>query len=124
MKKELVKEIARDIIALGSIPFFILVLARIWILHDPVYFYKFLFSGILFLIPCLLLKSDIYSGLALISVIFLSLNYKDTVFTFFACLAYILLLASLVYLKKEKQSIIKGIMLGAASSLIVLNVVR
>ena len=43
------KTAARDIVAIGGIPFFILVLARVYLLDNPIYFSQFIISGVLFL---------------------------------------------------------------------------
>jgi len=117
-KKTLIKNTARDLIALGSIPFFILVLARIYILAQPDYFIKITFSGFLFIILSFIFKTNIYSGLGLITGFFLSYHYKDIKFTIFSILAYILLITSLIYLKESKKKIFFGILLGVIASLI------
>ena len=111
--KDWKKELARDFIALGSIPVLILVIARIWILDNPAYLFQVIIGGVLFLLLAFLFKSNIYSGLALVMAFFLSLHYNDLKFTIFASSAYILLLASLIYLKYDKKKIFAGIVLGA-----------
>lgn len=116
MKKELVKEVARDFIALGSIPFFLLVLVRIWILPNPEFLTQFIIAGGMFLLAFFIFKQNIYSGLALITLIFTSLHYSDLRFTIFASIAYLVLLFSLFYLKEDKKEIFKGILLGIISS--------
>jgi len=112
------KELARDFLALGSIPFFILVLVRIWILKQPVYFSQFIFAGIIFFLLMIFLKSNLYSGLGLVMLIFTSLHYADIKFTILAILVYIGLLVSLIYLGKDKKEIIKGILFGIVSVVI------
>src|SRR3989344_4200093 len=98
MKTEkFLKEFARDVIALGSPVFFILVLARIFLLS---YFFK----------------SNLYSGLGLIVLVFTTLYYTEIRFTIFAVFLYFLLVASLFYLKKEKSEIIKGIFFALISA--------
>jgi hypothetical protein len=109
------KETARDIIAFGSIPFLILVLARVWILNDNAYLLQFIIASLLFLICAFFLKADIYTGISLIVAVLLSIHYNDSKFTFFAGIMYLILLASLVYLKKEKLKILYGILLGLIS---------
>ena len=78
------KELARDIVALGGIPFFLLVLVRITILPDWVYFSKILIAGILFFVIHFFVKQNIHIGFAAILLIFLSLYYNDLQFTIFA----------------------------------------
>lgn len=46
MNKNWKKELARDCIALGSIPFYILVVARVSMLSKPIYLAQFIFAGI------------------------------------------------------------------------------
>jgi hypothetical protein len=118
MKKEGLKEIARDLIALGGIPFFLLVVARLLINPDYPYLAQIIFAGILFLILKFLFKSNIYSGLGIVLLFFISNYYQDLKFAIFATLAYILLIASLIYLKKNNKEIFKGILFGIISSVI------
>lgn len=118
MKKRWMKESARDFIALGSIPFFILVLARVSMVNNPVYLSQFILAGIVFLALTLIFKSDIYSGLALVVVVFTIIFYGDLGFAIFAVLAYFLIIASLFYLKIERKNIFKGIFFGAIATAI------
>lgn len=111
-------EVARDIIALGGLPFFILVLVRIHLLSNPVYFYQFLIAGVLFVFFGLLVKASIYSGLGLI-VAFFTLNYyQSNGFTAMAIITYCLLLVSLDYLGKKRSWILLGSAFGAISTAI------
>ncbi len=112
------KEIARDIIALGSPVFFILVIARIYLLSNFQYLSQFLISGFLFLVLFFIFKANIYSGLGLIVLIFTSIYYNDLKFGIFGALLYLGLILSLVYLNKGKKEIFNGILLGAVSALI------
>ena len=117
MKKEgFWRELARDFVALGSIPVLILVIARVWILDNPAYLSQFLIGGILFLILAFIFRSDLYSGLGLVMTFFLVLFYNDLKFTIFIILVYIGLLLSLVYLGEEKKKILRGIFLGVLST--------
>ena len=118
MKKELnwKHELARDVIALGSIIFFILVVIRIWLLNDQAYLFQITIAGVLFIILALFFKSSIYSGLALIVLFRTSSYYNDVRYTIFATLAYIGLLYSLIYLNKSKKKILLGIVLGLVSA--------
>ena len=112
VKKEWLKETCRDFIALGSIPFFILVLVRVYILNNPGYFYQFLFAGILVILLSFLFRINLYSGLGLIMVFFLSMHYEEAKFSIFAVIAYLILIFSLYYLGKDKKEIIKGVFFG------------
>lgn len=112
------KEFARDFVALGSPVFFVLVLARISILSQPYYLSQFIIAGVIFFLLMILFKSDLYSGLAFIVLIFTSLYYNDLKFSIIALLVYFGLIASLIYLKTEKNKVIKGILFGAISTAI------
>ena len=112
--KNVSKELARDFLALGSIPFFILVLARIWILNDQSYFFQFVISGVLFLILTYAFKNNLYSGLGFIMLFFTVIYYNDLRFSVLGSLVYVGLIYSLVYLKYEK--IILGFLFGALST--------
>ena len=112
--KNVSKELARDFLALGSIPFFILVLARIWILNDQSYFLQFVISGVLFLILTYAFKNSLYSGLGFIMLFFTAIHYNDLKFSVLGSLVYVGLIYSLVYLKYQK--IILGFLFGALST--------
>ena len=117
MKKEgFWRELARDFVALGSIPVLILVIARVWILDNPAYLSQFLIGGILFLILAFIFRSDLYSGLGLVMTFFLVLFYNELKFTIFIILVYIGLLISLFYLNVEKKKILKGFLFGVLST--------
>jgi hypothetical protein len=107
-----VKEVARDIIALGGLPFFILVLTRIWILDKPEYFLQFFVAGIVFGLVFLWLKQDSYAGLSLITVFFTSFYYDDFLYTLVVSVAYLLLLGSLIYLGRDWKKVGFGVLIG------------
>lgn len=110
------RETARDLIALGSPIFFLLVLARIFLISNYSYLSQFVFAGILFFPLAYFFKANIYSGLGLIILIFTTLYYNEIKFTIFAIFLYLLLIVSLFYLKKEKIKITKGIIFALVSS--------
>jgi hypothetical protein len=116
MKKEWIKQSKRDLVGLGGIPFFILVVIRIWILNKPDYLNQLLIAGVLFIVFSYTTKSNIHSGFALIILIFTSIYYNDLRFTIFASLIYIVLIYSLFSIKIKKNKIIKGILFGAICS--------
>lgn len=120
MKKEVikkhVKDIARDLIALGGVPFFILVLVRVYILNKPEYFAQFAVAGLIFVLIAIFLRTSIYSGLGLVVLVFTNLYYQDLGFGVISVIAYVLLLISLVYLEKSKREIVKGFILGVLAS--------
>jgi|SRR3989338_3930382 len=117
LRENWLKEIARDLIALGSVPFFALVLIRVKLLDNPVYMGQFIIAGIAFIGLMYWLKANLYAGFGFIVLFFTSNHYKDIQFTIFASILYLLLIASLFYLKYEKKEIVKGIIFGAVSIL-------
>ena len=124
MKKEWIKETARDLIAFGSIPFFLLVLVRIWILDNPPFLAQFVFAGIIFLAIHFFSRMSIYAGLSLIVLVFTILNYSDLRFTIFGSIIYLFLIWSLIYTKNSKEEVLKGFVFGALSSGISFYAVR
>ncbi|MFA5070943.1 MAG: hypothetical protein WC511_01065 [Candidatus Pacearchaeota archaeon] len=118
MKKEVIRELSRDLIALGGIPFFLLVIIRVSINPDFHYILQFVIAGILFFVMKFLFKSETHSGLSFILLFFIGNYYWDLKFMIFATLMYFLLIASLFYLKKNNKEILKGILSGIISSAI------
>ncbi len=112
------KELSRDLIALGGVPFVALVLARITILQDWVYFSKILIAVILFILVVVFAKFNLHSGLAIIVLIFLSIHYNHLPFSIFASVVCLLMLASLIYLKIDRWKVFWGVIFGAVASLI------
>lgn len=110
------KEIARDLIALGSPIFFLLVIVRISITENFAYLSQFLIAGILFLFLMFLLKANMRAGLGIILLIFVSRYYNNLNFTIFAIALYSALLLSLFYLKHDVKEIIKGTIFGLISA--------
>ena len=111
------KDLARDIIALGGIPFFAIVIVRIIILDTLVYLSQFLIAGSLFFIATFFFRNNFYSGLSLIALVFTSIVYNDLRYTIFGGFVYLLLLVSLFYLKYDKKKIIWGVFFGVISAI-------
>ena len=113
------KEIARDLIALGSIPFYILVLARSLIGDYYLFFYQLIIALVfLFLVNILFKNFNQHLSRAFVLVVFTIIFYKQLIYTVFAVIVFLLILASLVYLKIDKKEINFGLILGIISSLI------
>jgi len=114
--KPLIKEAARDTIAIGGIAMFILVLARS---STGQYFhitYQIILAGLILFILSIFIKSENHIARAIILYIFTILFYNKTIYTSFATIVLILITASLVYLKYPKKQIILGALLGLISS--------
>ena len=118
MKTSWLKEIARDLIALGSIPFYFLVVIRAIIGKYNVFVYQMVIAAIVIFILYFIIKnSNLHIGRALVILVFTSLFYKEVLFTTFAALIWILLLASAYYLKRSFGFVLRGILIGILSSL-------
>lgn len=109
------REIARDFIALGGLPFFAIVLVRVHILSQPSYFYQFLIAGGIFLGLYYFVKQNVYSGLSLIALFFTANHYQEYKYSVLGSLIYLGLLFSLTYLGKDKKKISLGVILGVVA---------
>lgn len=116
MNREYLREAARDLIALGSPVFFIIVIARVYLLSNYSYLSQFIIGAAIFLPLAFFFKSNMYSGMGLIVLIFTTLFYNDLKFTVFGTAVYLLLLASLTYLDYDRKKIILGTFIGAIST--------
>lgn len=117
MAKDWKKEVARDCIALGSIPFYLIVIIRAIVGRYAVFVYQLLIAFIVLVaLSYLIKKSDMYVGRCLVLWVFTSLFYKHNLFTIFAFLLLVLVIGSSRYLKTKKNVIIKGIILGIISA--------
>ena len=115
MKKEWIKDLARDLIALGGVPFLVLTIARVSM--GPAYYpLEFIVSAALFFILKMIFKAESHAGIGVILLIFTSIYYNHVLFTVFALIVYIGIVISLFYLKKNRAEILKGILLGLVSA--------
>lgn len=123
MKKEWLKEQARDLIAFGSIPFLVLSVARVSVItaYYPV---QFILSSILFFILKIIFKAELHAGIGFILLTFISLFYHNLLFIIFALIVYAGIIISLFYLKRDRIMILKGISLGMISTGIGYIIVR
>ncbi len=115
MKKEWLREQARDLIAVGSIPFLALTVARVSVI-TAYYPMQFIISSILFFILKMIFKAELHAGIGFILVTFISLFYRSALFTIFASIVYAGVIISLFYLKRDTRLIVKGILLGMISA--------
>ncbi|MEX0932962.1 MAG: hypothetical protein WDZ77_02585 [Candidatus Pacearchaeota archaeon] len=118
MKKGILKEVSRDVVALGSPIFFFLILLRVSITQNYFYLSQFILSGILFLLLMFLFKANIYSGLGFIALVFTSIYYNYLPYAIFGTFVYLSLLMSLNYLNVDKSGIMRGLVSGIVSSLV------
>lgn len=123
VKKRWLHELARDLIALGGIPFLILTIVRVSVI-EPYYPMQFIIGSSIFFILKAVFRGDLRAGIGLLLLVFISLFYKSLLFVTFASLIYIGLIISLFYLKRDKTQILKGILLGGISTGIGYLIVR
>ncbi len=118
MKKEYIKEISRDLLALGGLPFFFLAMARSLIGDYFMYTYQLLLGLVIITLVSLFVKANLHLARSLVVLIFSVLFYNVDRFTGFAIFVWLLLLGSTFYLKQDKKFIINGVILGAIASII------
>ena len=113
------KEVARDLLALGGIPFFILVMARSLIGDYFLFTYQLLISILLFfLIERLFKEFNQHLSRVIVLIVFTIIFYNQLIYSVFAILIGIFVLISLFYLKKTKKEIIFGLLIGGLVSFI------
>ncbi len=113
MIKNWKKEIARDLLALGGIPFYFIVVIRAIIGKYSPFVYQLVLALAVLVILSLIFKNfnqQIARGLIL--VFFTSLFYNDMLFTIFAFLLWLFMIYSLFYLKIKNNEIVKGLLFG------------
>ena len=118
MKKDWKKEVARDMIAFGSIPFYIIIIIRAIIGKYQPFINQLVIAIIFVLLLSLIIKqTDHYLARGLILVVFTSLFYKEWLFTSFAILLFLGMIVSTYYRKQKIKIIVNGCILGAIASL-------
>ena len=119
MRNPWLKEIARDLLALGSIPFYFLVVIRAIIGKYDIFVYQMLIAGTsIFILYFIIKDSNMHIVRSFAVVIFTSLFYKEMLYTFFAFLVWVLLVVSGYYIKRNMGSLFRGIIIGIMSSLL------
>ena len=114
--KPIINEIARDSLAFGSIPMFIIVAARSTIGSYYNFLNQILLAGFILFLLTFFLKSQNYLARAIILYIFTILFYNDIKYTIFASFLLPLILISIIYLKYPRKQILFGIINGIISS--------
>ena len=113
------KEFARDLVALGSIPFYLLVVARSVIGNYYSFVYQMVIGAIaVFALYFLIKDSSMHIARSLVVVVFTSLFYKEAIFTIFASIVWVFLVFAAYYVKRKMGYVIRGIIIGILSSLI------
>lgn len=119
MNKNWKKEIARDTMALGSIPFYFIVIIRAIIGKYAIFVYQLIIAAFfLYFISKLIKKFNFHIARGFILITFTSLFYKENLFTVFALLLWILMIVSAHIIKIKKNEIYKGVVFGILVSII------
>ncbi len=110
-------EIARDLIALGGLPFYLLVIARTTVGSYPVFLSRVLIAlVVVFILSRLIKNTNLHIARALILVVFTSMFYEALPFTVFAFIVWGAMVYSLTYLKISWREIAMGITFGIIST--------
>tara|TARA_Y100000310_G_C20697687_1_gene826903 strand:- start:5757 stop:6161 length:405 start_codon:yes stop_codon:yes gene_type:complete len=119
MRKNAKNELARDIIALGSIAFYIIVIVRALIGRFSPFVYQLIIAILLLMVLSRFINgANQYIARGFILLAFISLYYKSITFTFFSSILWVCMIFSLIHLKVKCIEIKKGILLGAVSAAI------
>ena len=111
------REVQRDLLALGSVVFYVLVLGRAlvgpyWDLAIPLV----VVGVVLWALHRFLEGTDLYLARALIVAVLVTRHYGDAVFGLFAAGAFVLMVLSAPALGRSGSSIVKGIVVGLVAS--------
>ena len=116
------REISRDLIAFGSIPFYFIVFIRAIVGNFEEFTFQLIFAFLLLLIFSLFFNYESYVARSIVLATFISYIYKDNLFTFFAASLCILIVLSSYYNKNydknQIKNILKGIFSGTTISII------
>jgi hypothetical protein len=111
------REAARDLLALGSVVFYVLVLGRAlvgpyWDLAVPL---AVAGAGRAIAIP-VLRSTDLYLTRGLLVAVLVTRHYGDAVFGVFAAVAFVLMVVAAVGLERGRSAVARGVALGAVLS--------
>jgi hypothetical protein len=113
------KEVARDLLALGSIPFYILVMARSLTGQYYQFTYQLLISIIIISLTQLVIKNyNKHLARTIVIIAFTIIFYNQLIYAIFAITAGIAVIISLIYLKIKNKEIILGTLIGIITSII------
>lgn len=122
MKKEWLNNISRDVLALGSVVFYILVVGRALIQPYTLFLIELSTAAlVLFLLHLFSKKYDSYSARALILTVTTSIFYESVVFALFVSAVFVLVVLSSFNIGDSsertflKAKIIRGVLYGIIS---------
>jgi hypothetical protein len=112
-----VRDVQRDVLALGSVVFYLLVLGRalvgpFWDLVVPLLVVG---VGLLVAVP-LLRGTDLYLTRAMVVAVLVTRHYGDVVFGVFAAVAFVSMVVFAFRLDRPRPAIARGLALGAVLS--------
>ena len=113
------KEIARDITALGSIPFYLIVIVRAVVGPYWPFFYHLVIALLVLIILSVMVKDAnqrIARGLVL--AVFTSFFYGAQLYAVFAALLWAGMILSSRYLKVKNKEVVTGVILGVMSMIV------
>ena len=114
--KDWKNELARDMLALGSIPFYLIVIIRAIVGQFPPFVYQLVIALLVLSLAWLLYKdANQHIARGFILVVFTSLFYKEWLYVVFAVLLWLGMVYSLYFLKYRKTEIIYGVIFGVVS---------
>ncbi len=118
MKRTWLRETARDLVALGSIPFYFLVVIRAIIGRYNTFIYQMLIAAIaIFILYFVIKNSNLHIARAFVIVVFTIMFYKAVLYSVFAALVWFLLVIAAYYVKRSMGFVLRGIIIGLLSSL-------
>jgi len=107
------KEMARDVLALGSWVFYVLVIGRALIKpYRPFVDQLVIAAFVLVVIGFFISKVDWYVARGLVLAVFTILFYEDAVYSGFAVVASVLLIVSSKYVGTDLRKILFGVVVG------------
>ena len=116
--KKWIAEIERDLLALGSIIFYFLVIARALVGPFWILFTQLVTAAVIFLIFEMIIKDfEKYIARGLILTGFTNLYYESILFLIFSSIILLLMMISSFKLGNEIKKIMIGIFIGTASSI-------
>ena len=119
MATNLKKEVARDLLALGGIPFTLIVLVRMYIGEEFSMLVPRIIIGLLALyIRVPFAKPQLHIARCFLLFIYTSIGYEELPYALFAAMLWCGMVFSAAYLKHEKKAIVMGVITGVVSSLI------
>ena len=113
------KEVARDLRAFGSVPFYFIITVRAVIGQYALFLWQLSIAAIGIVMAYRFSdKIDLRLSAGVILFSFTSLFYKDTFYTVFAFIVLLFMAIASAHLKIKRRNMLSGIILGVALSAI------